>query len=234
MTFLPGGMNSSMQKTCEGTRPAELTCCDGEGGGLGGGVDGLHRLPLGPGRRGALHGRPVRPDGAVAQVGPVLDGSRLRPRPRAHRGLHGPARRWLRDRARSPHAPGREAPVQRRRRCRSLVPLARSSRATRRETPTARATRSCRTRRAISRRSSRSSRASSTGSVRTPRSRSASRCSPRARARSIRSRRRRPRGAHGFSNGPAAPPSGLTTPAYELASGTQVFIGPFVGMMFGP
>ena len=42
------------------------------------------------------------------------------------------------------------------------------------------------------------------------------------------------RGGHGFSNGPAAPPSGLTTPAYELASGTQVFIGPFIGMMFGP
>lgn len=29
-------------------------------------------------------------------------------------------------------------------------------------------------------------------------------------------------------------PSGLTTRAYELASGTQVFIGPYVGLMFGP
>ena len=29
-------------------------------------------------------------------------------------------------------------------------------------------------------------------------------------------------------------PSGLTTPAYELATGTQVFVGPFIGMMFGP
>lgn len=29
-------------------------------------------------------------------------------------------------------------------------------------------------------------------------------------------------------------PSGLTTPAYPLASGTQVFVGPTVGMMFGP
>lgn len=29
-------------------------------------------------------------------------------------------------------------------------------------------------------------------------------------------------------------PSGLTTPAYELASGTQVYLGPFIGMMFGP
>ena len=28
--------------------------------------------------------------------------------------------------------------------------------------------------------------------------------------------------------------SGLTTPAYELATGTQLFIGPFIGMMFGP
>ena len=29
-------------------------------------------------------------------------------------------------------------------------------------------------------------------------------------------------------------PSGLTTPGYELATGTQVFFGPFIGMMFGP
>ena len=29
-------------------------------------------------------------------------------------------------------------------------------------------------------------------------------------------------------------PSGLTTPAYDLATGTQVFVGPFIGMMFGP
>ncbi len=28
--------------------------------------------------------------------------------------------------------------------------------------------------------------------------------------------------------------SGLSTPAYELASGTQFYLGPFVGMMFGP
>ncbi|MCU0681085.1 MAG: PEGA domain-containing protein [Polyangiaceae bacterium] len=28
--------------------------------------------------------------------------------------------------------------------------------------------------------------------------------------------------------------SGLTTPAYELASGTQFYLGPFIGMMFGP
>ena len=29
-------------------------------------------------------------------------------------------------------------------------------------------------------------------------------------------------------------PSGLTTNQYELATGTQTFIGPFIGMMFGP
>jgi hypothetical protein len=29
-------------------------------------------------------------------------------------------------------------------------------------------------------------------------------------------------------------PVGITTPAYELASGTQIFIGPFIGMIFGP
>ena len=39
---------------------------------------------------------------------------------------------------------------------------------------------------------------------------------------------------HGFSNGPGAPASAINTPAYELATGTQVFIGPFIGMMFGP
>jgi hypothetical protein len=28
--------------------------------------------------------------------------------------------------------------------------------------------------------------------------------------------------------------SGLTTPSYELATGTQFYIGPSIGMMFGP
>ncbi len=36
----------------------------------------------------------------------------------------------------------------------------------------------------------------------------------------------------GHRLGPGGP--GLTTPAYELATGTQVFFGPFIGMMFGP
>ena len=39
---------------------------------------------------------------------------------------------------------------------------------------------------------------------------------------------------HGFSNGPAAPASAVNTPSYELATGTQIFMGPFIGMMFGP
>lgn len=50
MTFLPGGMKHSMQKTCEGDKPAELASCDGEGGGLGGGIDGFigyHWDPVG-------------------------------------------------------------------------------------------------------------------------------------------------------------------------------------------
>ncbi len=29
-------------------------------------------------------------------------------------------------------------------------------------------------------------------------------------------------------------PLGISTPAYELASGTQVYLGPFIGLMFGP
>jgi hypothetical protein len=49
--FLPGGMKSDMQKTCDaGDKPAELTSCDGQGGGLGGGVTGFigyHWDPVG-------------------------------------------------------------------------------------------------------------------------------------------------------------------------------------------
>lgn len=51
MSFLPGGMKSSMQKTCDASdKPAELTSCDGQGGGLGGGVTGFigyHWDPVG-------------------------------------------------------------------------------------------------------------------------------------------------------------------------------------------
>jgi hypothetical protein len=51
MTFLPGGMNSSMQKTCDASdKPAELTSCDGQGGGIGGGLTGFvgyHWDPVG-------------------------------------------------------------------------------------------------------------------------------------------------------------------------------------------
>lgn len=38
----------------------------------------------------------------------------------------------------------------------------------------------------------------------------------------------KPEGGHSLG------PSGLTTPSYQLATGTQVFLGPFIGMMFGP
>ena len=53
MTLLPGGMKSSMQRTCDATvpnRPVELASCDGQGGGLGGGVTGFfgyHWDPVG-------------------------------------------------------------------------------------------------------------------------------------------------------------------------------------------
>jgi hypothetical protein len=36
------------------------------------------------------------------------------------------------------------------------------------------------------------------------------------------------------SNAPGAQPIGLRTPRYELASGAQFFLGPQIGMMFGP
>ena len=51
MSFLPGGTKSSMQRTCDaGDKPAELTSCDGQGGGLGGGITGFigyHWDPVG-------------------------------------------------------------------------------------------------------------------------------------------------------------------------------------------
>jgi hypothetical protein len=50
MSFLPGGMKHSLQKTCEGDKPVELASCDGEGGGFGGGVTGFfgyHWDPVG-------------------------------------------------------------------------------------------------------------------------------------------------------------------------------------------
>jgi hypothetical protein len=50
MAFLPGGMKSSIQKTCDSSKPAELTSCDGQGGDLGGGVTGFigyHWDPVG-------------------------------------------------------------------------------------------------------------------------------------------------------------------------------------------
>lgn len=50
MTFLPSGMNHSMQKTCDGDKPVELTSCDGQGGAFGGGLTGFvgyHWDPVG-------------------------------------------------------------------------------------------------------------------------------------------------------------------------------------------
>jgi hypothetical protein len=51
MSFLPGGMKSDMQKTCDsGDKPAELTSCTGQGGGIGGGITGFigyHWDPVG-------------------------------------------------------------------------------------------------------------------------------------------------------------------------------------------
>jgi PEGA domain len=54
MTFLPGGMHHSMQTTCEDKaltqKPPELGTCSGEGGGFGGGINGFvgyHWDPVG-------------------------------------------------------------------------------------------------------------------------------------------------------------------------------------------
>jgi hypothetical protein len=50
LTFLPGGMKHSMQTTCQGDKPFELTSCSGEGGAVGGGLTGFlgyHWDPVG-------------------------------------------------------------------------------------------------------------------------------------------------------------------------------------------
>lgn len=51
MTLLPSGMNHSMEKTCQASdKPVELTSCDGEGGSPGGGLTGFigyHWDPVG-------------------------------------------------------------------------------------------------------------------------------------------------------------------------------------------
>lgn len=49
-TLSPGGMGHSMQTTCDGDKPAELTSCEGTGGALGGGINGFvgyHWDPVG-------------------------------------------------------------------------------------------------------------------------------------------------------------------------------------------
>ncbi|MDB4943798.1 MAG: hypothetical protein JWP97_3332 [Labilithrix sp.] len=50
MTFLPYGMGHSMQSTCKDARPAELASCEGTGGAFGGGLTGFlgyHWDPVG-------------------------------------------------------------------------------------------------------------------------------------------------------------------------------------------
>ena len=233
MTFLPGGMNSAMQKTCEGRSARGARVLQRRRRRHRRRRHGVHRLPLGSGRRGALPRRAVRPDVADAEVGAFLDRPRLRSRPGAYRGVQGAARRRLRSAACSPHATGREAPVQRGRRCRPRVPLAGPH--ARHDAGLGRRARRARGGRAglslagaldraeppVPARTAHRDRARPLGARREP---------ARLRSDPDDEGRERPR----VLERPRGPPSGLTTPAYELASGTQVFIGPFIGMMFGP
>ena len=234
MTFLPGGMHSSMQKTCEDSPPAELTSCTGEGGGLGGGLDGFigyHWDPVGVELfLGAQYDQtsPTLKWGASRTdpgVGP--DPARTEEFKVRRIGGFGALRVRLTlqgDKLRFSAAAGVGLAY------RSLL-LTRDT--TRESDPSARD----------------AFVPDAQGYLSPVLSFEPSlqyRIGPHTAvavglsvlAESPRSFDQIPttkaENGHGLSNGPSLPPSGLNTPPYELASGTQVFIGPFVGMMFGP
>jgi hypothetical protein len=43
-----------------------------------------------------------------------------------------------------------------------------------------------------------------------------------------------PAGPDRLVGGGSGPPAAIPTPEYHLATGPQVFLGPFLGMQFGP
>ena len=237
MTFLPSGMNSSMQKTCDGDKPAELTSCNGQGGGIGGGITGFvgyHWDPVGveifagaqydqnsptlnwaassldpgigpdPARKEEFNIRRIGGFG-IARVRLTLQGEKVRFSVAAGVGLS--YRSLLLTRDTTTPAGGKDA----------FVPDAESYLSP-----------------VLSVEPSIQYRIGPHTAIALGLSMLVE--SPRAFDQVPTTKQE---AGHLLSNGKNAqgrdlPPSGLTTPAYELATGTQVFIGPFIGMMFGP
>jgi hypothetical protein len=233
MTFLPGGMHSAMQKTCEGTHPAELSSCSGESGGLGGGATGFigyHWDPVGVelfvGAQYDQTSPSIKWGQSSTDPGIANDPARTEDFKVRRLGGFGALRVRLTfqgEKLRFSVAGGVGLAY------RSLV-LTRDSM---RDSDGAKDVLVSDAQGYLS-------------PVLTLEPSLQYRLGPHTAislglavlAESPRAFDQIPSSAseksHAFSNGPLAPPSKLNTPAYELASGTQVFIGPFVGMMFGP
>ena len=233
MTFLPGGMNSSMQKTCDADRPKELTGCSSEGGGLGGGLTGFIGYHWDPVGVELFLGAQYDETTPTLKWGPSSTDPGFAPDPARteefkvrRAGGFGALRVRLTfqgEKLRFSAAAGvglayrslalvRDATRDSDGAHDALVPDAQGYLSP-----------------VLSFEPSVQYRIGPHTAIALGLSLFAE--SPRAfdqiPTTTIESK-------HGFSNGPAAPPSGLTSPAYQLASGTQVFIGPFIGMMFGP
>lgn len=232
MTLLPGGMSHSMQKTCQDSKPAELASCDGEGGALGGGLNGFigyHWDPIGVELYGGLQYDQSAPtlNWNASSVDPGIGPDPARKEEfTVHRvggagifrvrltlqgqkirfsiagGVGLAYRTMILTRDVTTPSGGRDPLITDAESYLSPVLSLEPSIQYRLGQHTAVAL-------GISM------------LVESPR---AFDQIPTSKAES----------GHVLSNGDKLPPSGLTTPAYQMASGTQVFIGPFIGMMFGP
>ncbi len=234
MTFLPGGMNSSMQKGCEDPRPpVELTGCSGETGGLGGGVTGFvgyHWDPIGVELFLGAQYDETKPSlkwsASSTDAGIFADPPRKEDFAVRRVGGFGIARIRLTlqgEKVRFSIAGGVGLSY------RSLVLTRDASRdsdgATDKLVPDAQSYLSP----ILSLEPSLQYRIGPHTAIALGLSLLVE--SPRSFDQIPTTKMEK---LHGFSNGPNAPASGLTTPAYELATGTQIFVGPFIGMMFGP
>lgn len=228
MTFLPSGMNSSMQKTCDGQKPAELISCDGQGGGIGGGLDGFIGYHWDPVGVELFAGAQYDQNSPTLHWGPSSTDPGLGPDPARTEEFHirrvggfGVFRVRLTvqgEKLRFSLAGGVGLSYR-------SVLLTRNttavSNAVLRDTfvPDAQSYLSP----AISLEPSLQYRIGPSTAVALGVSMLVE--SPRTFDQIPTTK---PEGGHSLG------PSGLTTPAYELTTGTQVFVGPFLGMMFGP
>jgi hypothetical protein len=234
MTFLPGGMKSSMQKTCDDSPPAELTGCSGTGGGLGGGLDGFigyHWDPVGVelflGAQYDQTSPTLNWGPSATDPGPGPDPARTEEFNVRRVGGFGMVRIRLTlqgEKLRFSVAAGVGLAY------RSLILTRDTSLASNPSSkdtfvPDAQSYLSP----ALSFEPSLQYRLGPHTAIALGLSILAE--SPRAFDQIPTTAKEN---GHGLSNGPGVPPSAVDTPAYQLASGTQVFIGPFIGMMFGP